>query len=77
MENSPLFDGIREEWIEKGRIKTSVDFILEALEEKTGGKPCELAERLSAINDSESLRKLHRIAVKSAMLDQLMISLEC
>lgn len=76
LENIPLFYGMREEWIKKGRIKNSVDFILEALEENTGRKPGELTERLSAIKDEDSLRKLHRIAIKSSNLDQLMHTLE-
>ena len=51
MENSPLFDGIREEWetrgeirgiekgIEKGHSEGIVEAILEALEENTGQRP--------------------------------------
>lgn len=59
MENSPLFDGIREEWetrgeirgiekgIEKGHSEGIVEAILEALEENTGQRPGWLKESLT------------------------------
>ena len=77
LENLPLFDGIREEWeekgikkgLEKGRVEGReegiIEAILEAVEENTGQRPAWLKERLSGIRDSDILKKILRRAVKA------------
>ena len=83
METSPLFDGIREKWIDQGEqrgeqrgaIKTQVEAILEALEETTGRYPGGLENRLRAIQDMATLKMLHRRAIKAKTLDEFMVAL--
>lgn len=70
MENSPFFDGIREEWEAKGRDEGIVEAILEALEENTGQRPAGLKERLSGIRDSDMLKKILRRAVKAKTFEE-------
>jgi len=80
MEASPLFDGIREKWIDQGlhqgareeRIKA----ILEALEENIGHYPGNLQNRLSLIQDMGTLKTLHRRAVKARSLEEFMTALD-
>jgi len=73
MENSPLFDGIRKEWVSKGKI----DFILEALKENTGKKPDKFLEtRLRSIKDDDILIKLFHVAIKVNSIEQFMIALK-
>ena len=76
METSPLFDGIREKWIDQGAIKTQIEAILEALEETTGRYPGELENRLRAIQDMAALKMLHRRAVKVKSLEEFILALD-
>jgi len=83
METSPLFDGIREKWInqgeqrgeQRGAIKTQIEAILEVLEETTGRYPSDLENRLRAIQDITTLKTLHRRAVKVKTLDEFLMLL--
>ncbi|KFI34422.1 hypothetical protein HY00_02225 [Peptococcaceae bacterium SCADC1_2_3] len=83
METSPLFDGIREKWIDQGEqrgeqrgaIKTQIEAILEVLEETTGRYPGDLENRLRAIQDITTLKTLHRRAVKVKTLDEFLMVL--
>lgn len=70
LENLPLFDGIREEWKSRGKIIGRVDSIMDALEENTGNRPVELAERLSVIEEDYLLKDLLRTAIKATTLEQ-------
>jgi len=70
MENSPFFDGIREEWEARGRDEGIVEAILEALEENTGQRPARLKENLSTVKDRELLKKILRRAVKSKTMEE-------
>ncbi|MDF9409491.1 Rpn family recombination-promoting nuclease/putative transposase [Pelotomaculum isophthalicicum JI] len=70
MENSPFFDGIREEWEARGRDEGIVEAIMEALEENTGQRPVGLKERLSEIRNSDILKKILRRAVKAKTFEE-------
>jgi len=74
MENSPFFDGIREEWEARGEIKGREEgireAILEAVEENTGQRPVGLKEILSGIRDSDMLKKILRRAVKAKTFEE-------
>jgi len=84
MENSPLFDGIREEWeargiekgIEKGRGEGIIEAILEALVENTGQRPAGLQESLSIVQDRDLLKKILRRAIKTKSLDDFEASIK-
>jgi len=88
MENSPLFDGIREEWMSKGEVKgkkegkkEGVDGIIfaivKALEKNTGKKIDKFLEaRLCNIKDDEMIKKLFSVAIESGSLEQFMDALE-
>ncbi|MQL53232.1 hypothetical protein GFC01_13380 [Desulfofundulus thermobenzoicus] len=84
MEASPLFDGIREKWIDqgeqrglqKGLREDRVEAILEALEENTGIYPDHLAEKLRSIQDMGVLKTLFRRAVKAKSLEEFMSALD-
>ncbi|BAF58361.1 hypothetical protein PTH_0180 [Pelotomaculum thermopropionicum SI] len=76
MENSPFFDGIREEWEARGRGEGIVESILEALEENTGQRPAGLKESLSAVKDGELLKKILRRAVKARTLEDFELALK-
>ena len=79
MEASPLFDGIREKWIDQGTQKGTredrIEAILEALEENIGRYPHELPARLQKIEDMETLKKLFRRAVKAKSFEEFMSAL--
>lgn len=76
MEASPLFDGIREKWIDQGAFKTQIEAILEVLEETTGCYPGDLENRLRAIQDMATLKMLHRRAVKVRSLEEFLTALD-
>ncbi len=80
LENLPLFDGIREEWEARGEIKGKVMgrvvSIMDALEESTGYRPVELADRLNAINEDNLLKDLLRTAIKTTTLEQFVKKLD-
>ncbi len=83
LENLPLFDGIREKWIDQG-IQQGVreglqqgliEAIIEVLKENTGRSVDGLAERLRAIKDVDVLKKLHRGAIKAKSLEEFLVTL--
>ncbi|HHW43521.1 MAG TPA: Rpn family recombination-promoting nuclease/putative transposase, partial [Desulfotomaculum sp.] len=76
MEASPLFDGIREKWIDQGLREDRIEAILEALEENTGRYPGHLAEKLRSIQDMGTLKSLFRRAVKVKSLEEFMSALD-
>ncbi len=80
METSPLFDGIREKWIDQGEqrgaIKTQIEAILEALEETTGRYSGELENSLRAIQDMVALKRLFRHAMKVKSLEEFILALD-
>ena len=79
MEASPLFDGIREKWIDHGwhkGIQQGIrETILDALQENLGFVPEGLEGRLRAIQDVATLRMLHRRAVKARTLEEFLRAL--
>ena len=77
MENSPLFDGIREEWMSKGEVKGIIFAILKTLEKNTGKKPDKFFEsRLRSIDNEDTIEKLFYVAIESKSLEQFMVALE-
>ncbi|WP_092475699.1 hypothetical protein [Desulfotruncus arcticus] len=78
MEASPLFDGIREKWIDQGEKKgmqqgaynERVEAILDALKENTGSYPNNVRERLQSVRDMDTLKTIFRFAVKIKSIDQ-------
>ncbi|MDQ0286795.1 putative transposase YdaD [Desulfofundulus luciae] len=82
MEASPLFEGIRQKWvnegiqkgiqegIQKGSREDRIEAILEVLEENTGRYPGELAVKLRAIEDMNTLKMLFRRAVRVKNLEE-------
>jgi predicted transposase/invertase (TIGR01784 family) len=87
MENSPLFDGIREKWIDQGEqigfqkgIQQGIQqamqqSILEALEENIGICSSKIGNKLSSIRDISVLKMLHRRAVKAKTLEEFLETL--
>jgi len=85
MENSPLFDGIREEWMSKGEIKGKEEgridgiifAIVKTLEKNTGKKIDKFLEtRLRNIKDDDLIKKLFSIAIETDSLEQFTAELE-
>ncbi len=81
MENSPLFDGIREEWMskgeDKGKVKGIIFAILKTLEKNTGQKPDKFFEsRLCSIDNEDTIEKLFYATIEAKSLEQFMIALE-
>ena len=80
MEASPLFDGIREKWVDQGEKigarKERIEVILEALDENIGHYPDNLKNKLQAIQDMYTLKILLRRAVKAKTLDEFMTALD-
>jgi hypothetical protein len=77
MENSPLFDGIREEWMSKGEVKGITFAILKTLEKNTGQKPDKFFEsRLRSIDNEDTIEKLFYVAIEAKSLEQFMVALE-
>ena len=84
MEASPLFDDIREKWIDqglqqglqRGSREERIKAILEALEENVGYYPKDLEDRLRVIQDMDILKVLFRRAVKAKSLIEFMSALD-
>ncbi|AGL03678.1 Rpn family recombination-promoting nuclease/putative transposase [Desulfoscipio gibsoniae] len=77
MENSPLFDGIREEWEDKGKVKGIIFAILKTLEKKIGKKPDKFFEsRLGAIDNEDTIEKLFYVAIEAESIEQFTKALE-
>jgi hypothetical protein len=77
LDTFPLFDGVREKWIDQGVQKGiqqgvhqgTVDAIMDALKENTGHCPGSLAEKLKTIEDVNILKNLHRRAIKAKSIE--------
>ena len=80
MENSPLFEGIREEWEAKGEAKGKAEGMAEIffdmLEAKFGKVPDELRARLNASKNQEDIKQAMRKAVTSDTLEEYMAKLQ-
>lgn len=92
MENSPLFDGIREEWeargIEKGRIegerrgeirgelKGRLDLLINLIETKFGVVPDKLREQLNALKEQEAIKEVLRKAISSDTIEEFVAMLK-
>ncbi|NQS74835.1 MAG: hypothetical protein HQP61_00135 [Peptococcaceae bacterium] len=80
MENSPFFDGIREEWEARGKAKGRVEgraegqleVLLVLLETKFGRVPGELKEHLTALKDQEQISQAVRKAISTDTVDEYM-----
>ncbi|MGB9805039.1 hypothetical protein, partial [Desulfofundulus sp.] len=88
MEASPLFEGIKQKWvnegiqkgiqegiqkgIQEGSREDRIEAILEVLEENTGRYPGELAVKLRAIEDMNTLKMLFRRAVRVKSLEEFL-----
>ena len=77
METSPLFDGIREKWIDKGiqqgmqqGIKGIKDAVLETLQDKFHTYPDTIEKKLSVIDDIATIKTLLRRAIKANDTDE-------
>jgi predicted transposase YdaD len=91
MENSPLFEGIREEWEAKGKAKGKVEgkaegkargkaegmaeILFDMLEAKFGKVPDGLRARLNASKNQEDIKQAMRKAVTSDTLEEYMAKL--
>jgi len=84
MENSTLFDGIRDKWIdqgvkegiEQGKREERIAAILEALQENVGQYPDGLADMLRSIRDFDNLKAMHRKAIKVKNMHEFLIALD-
>ncbi|MCL5058870.1 MAG: Rpn family recombination-promoting nuclease/putative transposase [Actinobacteria bacterium] len=74
LDTFPLFDGVREKWIDQGIHQGIhqgiVDAIMEALKENTGHYPGNLAEKLKTIDDVDTLKNLLRRAIKAKSIEE-------
>ena len=79
MEASPLFDGIRDKWIDQGEKKGIhkgwVEAITDALKENTGSCPDDVQKKLHGIQDLDKLKVLLRRAVKTEDIDEFIEAL--
>lgn len=81
MENSPLFDGIREQWEAKGKKEGQIDGIIfatiKALEKNTGIKIDKFLEtRLRKIKDGDVIKKMFYVAIEADSIEQFTSALE-
>ena len=80
MENSPFFDGIREEWEArgeaKGEAKGRLDMLMDLLEAKFGRISDELCGRLSALKEQEAIKQAMRKAINSESIEEFLSKLE-
>lgn len=84
MENSTLFDGIRDKWIDQGRrqgieqgIKNErMTAILEDLKDNLGSYPEDLVRILQSIDDLELLKTLRRYALRVKSTDEFIKAME-
>ena len=87
MENSPFFDGIREEWEARGKAEGKVEgrvegraegqleILLVLLETKFGQVPGELKEHLTALKDQEQIEQAVRKAISADTIDEYMVEI--
>jgi len=78
MENSPLFDGIREEWeakgiakgIAEGKAEGRIDTLIDMLEAKFGSVPDDLRSRLMELKDPANIKETIRKAVNAETISE-------
>jgi len=91
MENSPFFDGIREEWEARGKVEGraegrvegrvegraegQLEVLLVLLETKFGQVPGELKEHLTALKDREQIEQAVRKAISADTIDGYMVEI--
>ena len=88
MENSTLFDGIRDKWVDQGRrqgIEQGIEqgiknermtAILEDLKDNLGSYPEDLVRILQSIDDLELLKTLRRYALRVKSTDEFIKAME-
>ncbi|TEB11297.1 hypothetical protein Psfp_03995 [Pelotomaculum sp. FP] len=84
MENSPLFDGIREEWEARGEqrgelrgeLKGRLDLLIDLIETKFGAVPDDLRERLIALKEPDAIKEVVRKAVSSDTIEDFIATLK-
>lgn len=78
METSPLFDGIREKWIDQGLREAILETLEEKLELKEKLSSCanDLATRLQTVHDQETLKQLFRLAMRAKSLEEFLAALD-
>jgi predicted transposase YdaD len=80
MENSPLFDGIREEWEArgelKGELKGRLDLLIDLIETKFGVVPDNLRGQLIAMKDTDAIKEVVRKAVSSYTIEEFIATLK-
>lgn len=80
MENSPFFDGIREEWEARGEkrgdIKGRLDMLFDEIEAKFGKMPDDLRMRLGALKEPDEIKQVARKARGAETIDEFLTKLE-
>jgi len=80
LENLPLFDGIREEWEARGKVKGREEgmqeMLFELVEARFGQVPDELKKRLKMLKDHEQIKQAIRKAVSAETIEEYMAKLE-
>ena len=72
LENLPLFDGIREEWEARGKLKMLLDIV----EVRFGSVPDELRARLEGLRNHEKIRQAMYKAMSAETIEEYMSKLE-
>lgn len=76
MENSPFFDGIREEWEARGEFKGKLEMLLDLVETRFGTVPDELRKRLGALKGHEEIKQAMRKAMSTETIEEFLLKLE-
>ncbi|MEW5953258.1 MAG: hypothetical protein AB1815_05815 [Bacillota bacterium] len=76
MENSPFFDGIREEWEAKGEARGRLDMLFDVLEAKFGKIPVDLHNRLSVLNNNEAIKNTLKKVIDASTINEFIHMLE-
>ncbi|MDD4239499.1 MAG: Rpn family recombination-promoting nuclease/putative transposase [Desulfotomaculaceae bacterium] len=88
MENSPLFDGIREEWEARGEqrgeqrgelrgiLKGRLELLINLIETKFGAVPDDLRAQLIALKETDAIREVVRKAVSSGTIEEFIATLK-
>ena len=80
LENLPLFDGIRDEWIAKGEAKGEFkgrfEMLFDVLEAKFGRIPNGLRDRLAVIKNHESIKDTLKKAINASTIEEFVNMIE-
>ena len=80
MENSPLFDGLREEWEARGEIRGEIkgrlDLLINLIETKFGVVPDNLRKQLNALKEPETIKEVVRKAISSDTIEEFTATLK-